>query len=152
MLVVEPERRFTVDQCLQHPWLTEKLPAVADSTDGLVDGIGSLDMHRRGVLRERTLLSSLNSVHTRKVPPGPNSKQPVKIYAKNPTAQAQAGPAEARPDDARAPEEFAQMGGKGDQQLFADDPNTFYTKTDATAAKAGKPKAKAKGKGKVNGR
>ncbi|KAJ8121105.1 hypothetical protein ONZ43_g2359 [Nemania bipapillata] len=133
MLVVDPERRFTVDQCLQHPWLTEKMPAVADSTDGLVDGIGSLDMHRRGVVR-------------------PNSKQPLKVYAKNPTAQAQAGPAEARPDDERAPEEFAQMGGKGDQQLFADDANTFYSPTEAIAAKGGKSKAKTKGKGKANGR
>ncbi|GAP83399.1 putative CAMK RAD53 protein kinase [Rosellinia necatrix] len=149
MLVVEPSKRFTVDQCLQHPWFTQKMPAVADSTDGLVDGIGGLDMHRRGVARERTLLSSINSVYlTRKLPPGPNSKQPVKIFAKNPTAQTKAGPAEARPDDERAPEEFVQMGGKGDQPLFADDANTFYSASEATAAKGGKPKGK--GKGKVN--
>ncbi|KAI0098573.1 SMAD/FHA protein kinase [Nemania sp. FL0031] len=153
MLVVDPERRFTVDQCLQHPWLTQKMPAVADSTDGLVDGIGGLDMHRRGVVRERTLLSSINSVHvTRKVPLGPNSKQPLKIYSKNPTAHTPAGSAEARPDDERAPDEFVQMGGKGDQPLFGDDANTFYSATEATAAKSGKPKAKGKGKAKANGR
>ncbi|KAI1123352.1 kinase-like domain-containing protein [Nemania abortiva] len=152
MLVVDPERRFDVDQCLQHPWLTQKMPAVADSTDGLVDGIGSLDMHRRGVVRERTLLSSINSVHvSRKVPLGPNSKQQLKIYSKNPTAHA-AGPAEARPDDERAPDEFVQMGGKGDQQLFGDDANTFYSTTEAMAAKSAKPKAKGKGKAKANGR
>ncbi|KAI3322240.1 Pkinase-domain-containing protein [Xylariaceae sp. AK1471] len=151
MLVVEAERRYTVDQCLEHPWLSQKTSAVADSTDGLVDGIGGLDMHRRGVVRERTLLSSINSVHlSRKVPLGPNSKQPLKIYSKNPTAQPKAGPAEARPDDERAPDEFVQMGGKGDQQLFANDDNTFYSATEAAAAKTGKPKGK--GKGKVNGR
>ncbi|KAI1429908.1 SMAD/FHA protein kinase [Xylaria sp. FL1777] len=151
MLVVEPEKRFTVDQCLQHPWLTQKTLGVADSTDGLVDGIGSLDMQRRGVVRERTLLSSITSVHlTRKVPLGPNAKQPLKIYAKNPTAQAKAGPSEARPADERAPEEFVQMGGKGDQELFADDSNTFYSASETTAAKSTKPKGK--GKGKVNGR
>ncbi|KAI1311447.1 SMAD/FHA protein kinase [Xylaria venustula] len=151
MLVVEPERRFSVDQCLQHPWLTQKHVGVADSTDGLVDGIGGLDMHRRGVVRERTLLSSINSVHlTRKVPLGPNAKQPLKIYEKNPTAQAKSGPSEARPADERAPEEFVQMGGKGDQELFANDSNTFYSASEATAAKGTKPAGK--GKGKVNGR
>lgn len=147
MLVVEPEKRFTVDQCLQHPWLTQKLPAVADSTDGLVDGIGGLEMHRRGVVRERTLLSSINEVYVaHKIPAGPNSKQPIKVYAKNPTAQAKAGPTEPRPDDERAPDEFVQMGGKGDQQLFGDDANTFYTATEATAAKTAKPNGKGKGK------
>ncbi|TRX93149.1 hypothetical protein FHL15_006017 [Xylaria flabelliformis] len=121
-----------------------------DSTNGLVDGIGGLDMNRRGVVRERTLLSSINSVHvTRKVPLGPNSKQPLKIYEKNPTAKGKTGPAEARPDDQRAPEEFAQMGGKGDQQLFGDDDNTFYSVSEATAAKGGKPKRE---KGKASGR
>ncbi|TGJ85946.1 hypothetical protein E0Z10_g2838 [Xylaria hypoxylon] len=151
MMVVEPGRRFTIDQCLQHPWLTQKPLGVADSTDGLVDGIGGLDMHRRGIVRERTLLSSINSVHlSRKVPLGPNSNQPLKIYAKNPTAQAKAGPAEARPADERAPEEFAQMGGKGDQALFANDDNTFYSTSEAAAAKGAKPNGK--GKGKVNGR
>ncbi|KAI0470123.1 SMAD/FHA protein kinase [Xylaria cf. heliscus] len=150
MLMVEPEKRFTVDQCLQHPWLTQKTPGVADSTNGLVDGIGGLDMNRRGVVRERTLLSSLNSVHvTRKIPLGPNAKQPLKIYEKNPTAKGKAEPAEARPDHERAPEEFVQMGGKGDQQLFGDDDNTFYSATEA-AAKVGKPKGKEKGK--ANGR
>ncbi|KAI1369300.1 SMAD/FHA protein kinase [Xylaria arbuscula] len=152
MLVVEPEQRFTVDQCLQHPWLTQKMPVVADSTDGLVDGIGGLDVHRRGVVRERTLLSSINSVHlTRKVPLGPNAKQPLKIYSKNPTAsQGKSGPSEPRPADGRATEEFVQMGGKGDQELFGDDANTFYSASEATAAKSIDPRTK--GKGKVNGK
>lgn len=145
MLVVEPEKRYTVDQCLQHPWLTQKMPVVADSTDGLVDGIGGLDVHRRGVVRERTLLSSINSVHlTRKVPLGPNSKQPLKIYAKNPTAKS--GPSQPRPADGRATEEFVQMGGKGDQELFGDDDNTFYSTSEAMAAKGIDPKTKGKGK------
>ncbi|RWA13257.1 hypothetical protein EKO27_g1876 [Xylaria grammica] len=151
MMVVEPEKRFTVDQCLQHPWLTQKTLAVADSTDGLVDGIGGLDMHRRGVVRERTLLSSINSVHlSRQVPLGPNSKQPLKIYEKNPTTQTKTGSTEARPADGRAPEEFVQMGGRGDQELFADDANTFYSTSEAIAAKSTKPRGK--GKDKVNGK
>ncbi|KAI1810042.1 SMAD/FHA protein kinase [Poronia punctata] len=146
MLVVSPERRYTVDQCLEHPWISQKMPAVADSTDGLVSGIGGLGMERRGVVRERTLLSSINSIHLdREVPLGPDSKQPLEIYAKNPTAQP-------RPDDNRAPEEFVQMGGKGDEQLFTNDDNTFYSTNQAAAAKVVNPKAKGKGKGKSNGR
>ncbi|KAI2628970.1 SMAD/FHA protein kinase [Xylaria nigripes] len=146
MLVVEPEKRFTVDECLQHPWLTEKAPGVADSTGGLVDGIGGLDMHQRRVVRERTLLCSINEVHvSREVPLGPDSKQPLKIYARNPTTQAKTGPAEARPDDERKPDEFVQLGGKGDQQLF-DDPNSFYSTADVAAAKADKPKVQDKDK------
>ncbi|RYC61525.1 hypothetical protein CHU98_g4692 [Xylaria longipes] len=118
-----------------------------DSVGDPAHGIGGLDMNRRGMVRERTLLSSINSVHvTHKIPLGPNSKQPLKIYEKNPAAKAKSGPAEARPDDQREPEEFAQMGGKGDQQLFGDDDNTFYSVSEATAAKAGKPKGKEKGK------
>ncbi|KAI8632593.1 SMAD/FHA protein kinase [Xylariaceae sp. FL1651] len=151
MLVVEPERRFTVDQCLQHPWISQKVPQVADSTDGLVDGIGGLDMQRRGIVRERTLLSSINSVHlARKVPLGPDSNQSLKVYAKNPSAQPNAAPTEARPDDQRAPNEFMQLGGKGDQQLFTNDATSFYSTSEAAAAKSGK--SKGKGKGKVNGR
>ncbi|KAI0200190.1 Pkinase-domain-containing protein [Astrocystis sublimbata] len=151
MLVVDPEKRFSVDQCLQHPWLSQKMPGVADSTNGLVAGIGGLDMNRRGVVRERTLLSSINSVHvTRKVPLG-NDKQPLKIYEKNPTTKAtSARSGEARPDDQRAPDEFAQMGGKGDQPLFGNDDNTFYSTSEATAAKADLPNGGEKGK--ANGR
>ncbi|RXG47750.1 hypothetical protein VDGE_04135 [Verticillium dahliae] len=83
MLVVNVERRFTIDQCLSHPWLTQGTPAVNDSTDGLVGGIRGLEVHRRGVVRERTLLSSLNSVEvTAKIPANKHSNH-VKVFAKN---------------------------------------------------------------------
>ncbi|KAI0021475.1 SMAD/FHA protein kinase [Xylariomycetidae sp. FL0641] len=154
MLVVEPEKRFTVDQCLEHPWITQKGPGVADSTDGLVAGIGGLDVHRRGPVRERTLLSSINSVHvTHKIPLGPKSKESLKVYAKNPTAGPQnaAVTGETRPADERAPKEFIQMGGKGDQVLYGDDSASFYTKTEATAAKSGKTNGTSQANGKTNG-
>ncbi|KAI1774054.1 Pkinase-domain-containing protein [Hypoxylon cercidicola] len=152
MLVVDPEKRFTIDQCLTHPWITQKPIGVNDSTDGLVAGIGGLEMQRRGVVRERTLLSSINSVQiTSKIPLGPDSKKgPVKVYAKNPTADQLATPTEARPADQRGTKEFMEMGGKGDQELFADDSTSFYSKPEAIAAK-GKA-AKGKGKGKANGK
>lgn len=153
MLVVEPEKRYTVDQCLEHPWLTQKLVGVNDSTDGLVAGIGGLEVHRRGVVRERTLLSSINSVQVvHQAPTGPNQeKGPLKVYRKNATSaagHANAKPQEARPDDQRNAQEFLQMGGKGDQELFADDASSFYTKSEKDAATAkGKGKAKTKAKG-----
>lgn len=125
MLVVDPEKRFTVDQCLDHPWMTAKGPAVNDSTDGLVGGVNGLDLQRRGVVRERTLLSSINSVRVKEVP-GVNGKDPVTVYKKNTRPVV----AEPRPFDGRDPEEFVAMGGKGDETLFSHDANSHYTKDD----------------------
>ncbi|KAI0845110.1 Pkinase-domain-containing protein [Daldinia vernicosa] len=153
MLVVEPEKRFTVDQCLAHPWITQKTLGVNDSTDGLVAGIGGLEMQRRGAVRERTLLSSINSVHVaNKVPLSPEAKKgPVKVFAKNPDVeQNDAPPKEPRPADQRGTKEFMEMGGKGDQELFGNDTKTFYSKSEAAAAKGNK--AKGKGKAKGNGK
>lgn len=152
MLVVEPEKRYTVDDCLKHPWLTQKSVGVNDSTDGLVAGIGGLDVHRRGVVRERTLLSSINSVEVAtKIPMGPNQERgPLKVYKKNPTTnpdRTNAKPHEARPDDQRDAQEFIEMGGKGDQELFADDAGSFYSKDEKEiAADAAKGNSKPKGK------
>ncbi|KAI8962690.1 checkpoint kinase 2-like protein [Daldinia sp. FL1419] len=153
MLVVEPEKRFTVDQCLAHPWITQKTLGVNDSTDGLVAGIGGLEMQRRSAARERTLLSSINSVQiANKVPLSPNAnKSPAKVFAKNPAAeQNDAPPKEPRPADQRGTKEFMEMGGKGDQELFGNDATSFYSKSEAAAAKGNK--AKGKGKGKGNGK
>ncbi len=73
MLVVDPEKRFTIDQCLTHPWMTANAPSVNDSTNGLVSGVAGLEMTRRGAVRERTLLSSINTVQvTNRVPMGEN--------------------------------------------------------------------------------
>lgn len=151
MLVPDADKRYTVDQCLAHPWITQKLVGVNDSTDGLVAGIGGLEMQRRGAVRERTLLSSINSVQVaNKIPLGPDAKKgPLKLYAKNPTADEKAATKEARPADQRATKEFMEMGGKGDQELFGDDSMSFYSKPEAIAAKG---KAKGKGKGKANGK
>ncbi|OTB07569.1 hypothetical protein M426DRAFT_317881 [Hypoxylon sp. CI-4A] len=152
MLVVEPEKRYTVDQCLAHPWLTQKALGVNDSTDGLVAGIGGLEMQRRGAIRERTLLSSINSIEvTNKVPLGPDAKKgPLKVYSKNPTADPKAASTEPRPADQRGTKEFMEMGGKGDQELFGNDEMSFYSKPEAAAAKS--PKATGKGKEKTNGK
>nr|XP_036580616.1 serine/threonine-protein kinase Chk2 [Colletotrichum truncatum]KAF6788611.1 serine/threonine-protein kinase Chk2 [Colletotrichum truncatum] len=136
MLVVDPERRFTVDQCLNHPWMTQNQPGVNDSTDGLVGGIQGLEVHRRGVTRERTLLSSLNSVHVTTRAAGQENQKPVKIYAKNTTKKT--GPKEADPASKRSVGEFVEMGGKGDQPLFGADGDSIYSKADIAGEKNGK--------------
>jgi serine/threonine-protein kinase Chk2 len=156
MLVVDPERRFTIDQCLAHPWMTAETPGVNDSTNGLVSGIAGLEFNRRGVARERTLLSSINDVQvTNRVPIG-GDRPDLKIYAKNPkTGAGSSTPKkELRPADLRDPREFMELGGKGDQELYGNDTASNYTKEDlAESAKAAKAKGKGKGKGKQpNGR
>jgi serine/threonine-protein kinase CHEK2 len=148
MLVVEPEKRYTVDQCLTHPWITQKGPGVNDSTDGLVAGIGGLEMHRRGVVRERTLLASCNTVsvaETHEMGPKQN-KGPLKIYEKNHglAPHNNVTPMEARPADKRDAREFMEMGGKGDQELFGNDSTSHYTKQEHEAAKSQKKATKGK--------
>ncbi|KAL2165120.1 hypothetical protein VTH06DRAFT_416 [Thermothelomyces fergusii] len=124
MLVVNPEHRYTVDQCLMHPWITQKPPGVNDSTNGLVSGLAGLDVSRRTPYRERTLISSTTTcVVTERVPAGAG-RPDVKVYSKNPkgpTAAPQTAPREPRPDENRDPNEFIKMGGKGDQQLYDND-------------------------------
>ncbi|KAK7226059.1 hypothetical protein V2G26_014062 [Clonostachys chloroleuca] len=133
MLVVDPEKRYTIDQCLAHPWLTQKAPAVNDSTGGLVGGIAGLEVNRRAPARERTLLSTLNSVDvvTTQVDAS-GSQDPVKVFSKNKNRVINA-PKEAGPAHQRDPAEFAELGGKGDQQLFGDDNGSIYPAKDVVA-------------------
>ncbi|OLN88653.1 putative serine/threonine-protein kinase fhkC [Colletotrichum chlorophyti] len=128
MLIVDPARRFTVDECLNHPWMTQNQPSVNDSTDGLVGGFRGLEMSRRGVTRERTLLASINSVQVTNLPAKDNQK-PVKVYAKNKNKK-MAPAKEIDPTSGRAVGEFIEMGGKGDEPLFNADGDSIYSKTD----------------------
>ncbi|KAH7328770.1 kinase-like domain-containing protein [Stachybotrys elegans] len=141
MLVVDPERRFTIDQCLAHPWLTQTTN-VNDSTNGLVGGIAGLEMNRRAPARERTLLASLNSIQVTAEVGAGKDKPPVKVFAKNKSRQGGAHK-EAGPAHQRAPAEFIEMGGKGDQELFGDDSGSIYPVGDAVANLKSKSKGKA---------
>ncbi|KAF4989360.1 hypothetical protein FGRMN_9159 [Fusarium graminum] len=125
MLIVDPEKRFTIDQCLEHPWLTQSSPGVNDSTGGLVGGIAGLEVNRRAPARERTLLSSLNTVEvTAHVEIG-KDKNPVKVFSKN-KGRVSNFKKESGPASQRAPDEFIEMGGKGDQELYADNDSSIY--------------------------
>lgn len=146
MLVVDPEKRFTIDQCLSHPWLTQATPGVNDSTGGLVGAIAGLEVNRRAPARERTLLSTLNSVEVEAKVTIDKNKNPVKVFSKNKSRITNA-PKEAGPAEHRAPKEFMEMGGKGDQQLFGNDDTSIYPGNDTIAEPAKKQKQKPKANG-----
>ncbi|RAL62457.1 hypothetical protein DID88_005023 [Monilinia fructigena] len=154
MLTVDPDMRYTVDECLAHPWMTQKTISLHDSTDGLVGGLAGLDFSRRKIARERTLLSAINEVKVSKIIQIESDKDPVKIYVKNPNAKSncinqpasQQEPVqnvtknEDAPAAQRDPNEFMEMGGKGDQTLFDNNNNktgeSIYPEDVVTKAKS----------------
>lgn len=136
MLVVDPKRRYTIDQCLSHPWMTQNVPNVNDSTGGLVGGIAGLEVNRRGMQRERTLLSSINTVQVaHRIPAGDNST-PVTVYAKNQRNNlVNTGRREVNPSEDRDPEEFAEVGGRADEPLYGNDEDSNYPAADIAAVR-----------------
>lgn len=140
MLTVDVDQRITIDECLEHPWITQKKITAADSTDGLTGAMGQLDFSKRKFARERTLLCNLNSVKISKVIEWQDNKAPVKVYDKNldgkkahnppkAVANGHAAQATGREDVPAAnvqADVFMEMGGKGDPQLFENDKGSRY--------------------------
>jgi serine/threonine-protein kinase Chk2 len=133
MLTVDPEKRITVEESLEHPWMSGKYPSVADSTDGLTGAFGQLDFSRRKAARERTLLSSINDIAVSQVideedEHGHSSQ--VKIFNKSDAGKrrhnipARGGRARHEPAPAsnRQAGEFMQFGGRGDPVLYDEPP------------------------------
>ncbi|KAF2644253.1 lanosterol 14-alpha-demethylase [Massarina eburnea CBS 473.64] len=83
MLTKDADERITIEECLQHPWTTQNEINPNDSTDGLTGGIARIDVSRRKVQRERTLLSTINDVTISHVIQGGADEVPVKVYEKN---------------------------------------------------------------------
>lgn len=78
MLTVDVNRRITVDECLQHPWLT----GVSDSRDNLSNALDKLDFSKRRKLeRQRTFISSINDIRFSERQEG--SSAPVKVFHEN---------------------------------------------------------------------
>jgi serine/threonine-protein kinase Chk2 len=134
MLTVNVDKRITVDECLEHPWLTGKYPSVNDSTDGLTGAMDSLDFSKRKIERERTLLSSINDVEVGTIVEDEDSQ--VKVFRKNAAEKRvhnHAGQVKKRrepsPAAHRPAVEFANMGGRGDPVLFEEDPDSRYPRT-----------------------
>jgi len=142
MLTVDPDERITIDECLEHPWLTNQDMGPAGesvlSTDGLLAGrMGALDFSKRKPVRERTLLSSLNEVHVSKIIEddglGLESKPPVTVYAKNKETTAHpAGQASQVPSATAGASgvRFLAMGENGDGTLLKEDDASVYPKGD----------------------
>ena len=138
MLKVDVDERITIDECLEHPWTTQRTINPADSTEGLTGAMGQLDFSKRKCARERTLLSDLNDVKVSAVVDWEDNQAPVKIFEKNPDGKRAHNPASAilnghkgrRQEEVPAghqqTEVFMEMGGKGDQQLFENDKASRY--------------------------
>lgn len=142
MLTVDVNKRYTIDQCLEHPWTVQKNVSFTDSTDGLVGAISNLDFSKRKVARERTMLSSINEIKVTRVIEIQPDKDPVKVYVKNPASKNKVNNGETAipktmqeptPAANRNPEEFMELGGKGDQQLFTGNGESNYTEDEAKA-------------------
>ncbi|KAI9841456.1 MAG: hypothetical protein M1837_000674 [Sclerophora amabilis] len=147
MLTVDVESRISIDECLEHPWITQKPLGLNDSTEGLTGAMGQLDFSKRKVQRERTLLSNINDIKISKVIDIEPERTPVKVFEKNhdkkapksstrAVKKADAGlpKKEATPAAQRDTKEFMELGGKGDQPLFADDAGSTYTAVDTKKA------------------
>lgn len=143
MLTVDVEKRISVDECLEHPWITQRPYHPADSTDGLTGAMDQLDFSKRKYERERTLLSSINDVKVTKVIEAKDEhhvKIPVKVFEKNSDGKRMHAPAtngaastpsgrlakEDTPAANQKPEVFMEVGGKGDQPLFENDARSRY--------------------------
>ncbi|KAL9101363.1 MAG: hypothetical protein Q9163_003365 [Psora crenata] len=150
MLTVDVDKRISVSECLEHPWLTQKyLPSVNDSTDGLTGAMSDLDFSLRKIQRQRTLLADLNNVKVSKVIEWSDNKADVRIFEKNVdgkrvhnapaggqasqvaadgyvSGQGKEKRQEEGPAANQHTEVFMEMGGKGDQQLFENDRTSRY--------------------------
>lgn len=136
MLTVDVDKRITIEQCLEHPWTTQHELNPNDSTDGLTGAIANLDFSRRKPQRERTLLSAINDIRVSRVIEGQDGQKSVKVYEKNiskPTNKPSKGAVkESTPAANREPDEFVQMGGKGDQLLYDTEDGSRYIAEDIT--------------------
>lgn len=148
MLTVDVDKRYTIDQCLEHPWTTNRAGDAAinpgDSLDGLTPKMDNLDFSRRKPVRERTMLSAINDVRvTRVINTQKDDLPALKVWEKNNSKAEKQSPIngvgdkqvnghaattgkEVDPAHNRDLREFAAMGGKGDQPLFGDDGGSNY--------------------------
>ncbi|KAH0543520.1 hypothetical protein FGG08_002188 [Glutinoglossum americanum] len=153
MLSVDADERLTVDECLHHPWITQKSggnsqnPDInpTDSIDGLTPAMNNLDFSKRKIARTRTLLSQFNKVAVSKEIDATPKDLTVKIFQRNADHHVNKSPVETAqvtrehtPGALRAPEEFMQMGGKGDQVLFDEEGSKYEPTSDMVGLITGK--------------
>lgn len=174
MLTVDVERRISIDDCLEHPWLTNSSEgdltthngasglntqsstiSATDSTDGLASAITKLDFSKRKLPRERTLISSIHDVKiVQTVPIDPSQAQaPIKIFAKN---ENESDKAVKNKKDKSADQ--AQKGAKGNEKENSKQQKKVQKRTEdaremqAKAGAKGGVKAQSAGKALQNGK
>lgn len=138
MLTVDADKRISIDECLEHPWTTKDTISLTDSTDGLTGAISKLDFSKRKMQRERTLLSDLNDITVARLIEGGEGQNVVKVWEKNASQKVTKAQMtqEVRPDHGRAPKEFIEMGGKGDETLYSEEEGGSRYATDQSLASA----------------
>ncbi|RAL15684.1 cytochrome P450 [Aspergillus homomorphus CBS 101889] len=124
MLTVDVDKRITVDECLEHPWLTQSYPSLSDSTDGLTGALGKLDFSKRKLARERTLLSHINDASFNECKEGNGAFVRV-FHQKNAGKRVHNHPARDTTcgetfDDNSAPQDFINLGEQGDPSPYSD--------------------------------
>ncbi|KAL7269578.1 serine/threonine protein kinase [Rhizina undulata] len=62
MLEVDPGKRITIDQALEHPWTTQKIFTPGGSCDSLAGALQNMGFSRKKIYRERTLLADAPGV------------------------------------------------------------------------------------------
>lgn len=82
MLTVNVKERYTIDDCLKHPWTTQDTIDTNDSTGGIVGGLANLGFSKRKATRERTMLSSINDVKAKHAIEAQPNKTTFKIHGK----------------------------------------------------------------------
>ncbi|KAL4891377.1 cytochrome P450 [Aspergillus ambiguus] len=127
MLTVDVDKRLTVEECLEHPWLTGNTQSLTDSTDGLTGALGRLDFSKRKMARERTLLSSINDAIFSEC--REEHGAPVKVFHKNNAGkrvhnQPISSQKQETPGGPNAPRDFVNLGEGGDPVLFEEDPTS----------------------------
>lgn len=122
MLTVDVDERISIDECLEHPWTTQRELDPSDSTDGLTGALGDLDFSKRKPHRERTLLSAFNAVKASRVIPLDKDGPELRLFEKNPEKQKE----QEAPTATGQPEDSMHAGPTADQPLFANDITSQY--------------------------
>lgn len=121
MLTVDVDKRISIDECLEHPWVTAKDVGATDSTEGLTGALGQLDFSKRKPVRERTLLSAANDVKVSRYVEIHKGEEPLKVWEKN-------GGRDIKPSSkaVKQGDEFAKLAADGAEPLFGYDGRSNY--------------------------
>jgi len=122
MLTVDVDKRISIDECLEHPWVTAKNTAATDSTEGLTGALGNLDFSKRKPKRERTLLSVINDVKVSRYVEIHPGEDPLKVWEKNQNSKFK----KPQKVQKQGQDDFAKLANDGDKPLFGYDGESNY--------------------------